>query len=50
MALSYRVLRCINSSYYNLPRKIDSIRQAIIILGLDTLRQLCGLLCLQGMR
>jgi EAL and modified HD-GYP domain-containing signal transduction protein len=49
VALSYRVLRCINSSYYNLPRKIESIRQAIIILGLDTLRQLCGLLCLQGM-
>jgi EAL and modified HD-GYP domain-containing signal transduction protein len=48
VSLSYRVLRCINSSYYNLPRKIDSIRQAIIILGLDTLRQLCGLLCLQG--
>lgn len=48
VSLSYRVLRCINSSYYNLPRKIDSIRQAIVILGLDTLRQLCGLLCLQG--
>ena len=47
VALSYRVLRCINSSYYNLPRRIDSIRQAIIILGLDTLRQLCGLVCLQ---
>ena len=49
VALSYRVLRCINSSYYNLPRRIDSIRQAIVILGLDTLRQLCGLLCLQGL-
>lgn len=48
VSLSYRVLRCINSSYYNLPRKIDSIRQAIVILGLDTLRQLCGLVCLQG--
>jgi EAL and modified HD-GYP domain-containing signal transduction protein len=48
VTLSYRVLRCINSSYYNLPRKIDSIRQAIVILGLDNLRQLCGLLCLQG--
>ena len=48
VALSYRVLRCINSSYYNLPRKIDSIRQAIVILGLDRLRQLCGLVCLQG--
>ena len=49
VSLSYRVLRCINSSYYNLPRKIDSIRQAVVILGLDTLRQLSGLLCLQGM-
>jgi EAL and modified HD-GYP domain-containing signal transduction protein len=48
VSLSYRVLRCINSSYYNLPRKIDSIRQAIVVLGLDKLRQLCGLLCLQG--
>jgi c-di-GMP phosphodiesterase len=49
VSLSYKVLRCINSSYYNLPRRIDSIRQAIVILGLDTLRQLCGLLCLQGL-
>ncbi len=49
VSLSYRVLRCINSSYYSLPRKIDSIRQAIVILGLDALRQLCGLLCLQGL-
>jgi EAL and modified HD-GYP domain-containing signal transduction protein len=48
VAMSYHVLRCINSSYYNLPRKIDSIRQAIVILGVQSLRQLCALLCLQG--
>jgi c-di-GMP phosphodiesterase len=48
VAMSYHVLRCINSSYYNLPRKIDSIRQAIVILGVESLRQLCALLCLQG--
>jgi len=48
VSMSYHVLRCINSSYYNLPRKIDSIRQAIVILGIDHLRQLCCLLCLQG--
>ncbi len=47
VAMSYHVLRCINSSYYNLPRKIDSIRQAIVILGIESLRQLCALLCLQ---
>jgi EAL and modified HD-GYP domain-containing signal transduction protein len=48
ISMSYHVLRCINSSYYSLPRKVDSIRQAIVILGLDHLRQLCSLLCLQG--
>jgi c-di-GMP-related signal transduction protein len=48
VAMSYHVIRCINSSYYNLPRKIGSIRQAIVILGIEQLRQLCSLLCLQG--
>ncbi|HEY6482002.1 MAG TPA: HDOD domain-containing protein [Steroidobacteraceae bacterium] len=48
VSMSYHVLRCINSSYYNLPRKIGSIRQAIVILGIQQLRQLCTLLCLQG--
>ena len=48
VSMSYHVLRCINSSYYNLPRKIDSIRQAIVILGVESLRQLCALLSLQG--
>jgi EAL and modified HD-GYP domain-containing signal transduction protein len=48
VSMSYHVLRCINSSYYNFPRRIDSIRQAIVILGIDNLRQLCALLCLEG--
>jgi EAL and modified HD-GYP domain-containing signal transduction protein len=47
-SMPYRVLRCINSSYYNLPRKIDSIHQAIVILGLDNLRRLCTLVALQA--
>ncbi|MBV8805828.1 MAG: HDOD domain-containing protein [Sinobacteraceae bacterium] len=48
VSMSYHVLRCINSAYYSLSRKVDSIRQAIVILGIDQLRQLCSLLCLQG--
>jgi EAL and modified HD-GYP domain-containing signal transduction protein len=48
VSMSYHVLRCINSSFYSLPRKVDSIRQAIVILGVDQLRQLCSLLCMQG--
>jgi len=48
VSMSYRVLRCINSSFYNLPQKVDSIRKAIVILGLESLRQLCTLVALQG--
>ena len=47
LSMSYRVLRCINSSYYSLPQKVDSIRQALVLLGMDNLRQLCSLAALQ---
>lgn len=47
VSMPYRVLRCINSSYYNLPRRIDSIHQAIVILGIDNLRRLCTLVAMQ---
>lgn len=48
LSISYRVLRCINSSFYNLPHKVESIRQAIVILGLDNLRQLATLVSMQS--
>ena len=48
VSMPYRLLRCINSSYYNLPRRVDSIHQAIVILGLDNLRRLCMLVALQN--
>lgn len=48
VSMPYRVLRCINSSYYNLPRRIDSIHQAIVILGIDNLRRLCTLVAMQS--
>jgi EAL and modified HD-GYP domain-containing signal transduction protein len=47
VTMSYRVLRCINSSFYGLPHKVDSIHQALVLLGMDTLRQLCLLAALQ---
>jgi EAL and modified HD-GYP domain-containing signal transduction protein len=47
LSMSYRILRCINSSYYGLPQAIDSIRQALLLLGMDNLRQLCSLAALQ---
>lgn len=33
VALSYKILRVVNSAYYSLPRTVDSIKDAIILLG-----------------
>jgi putative nucleotidyltransferase with HDIG domain len=38
--LTAKVLKVSNSAYYGYSRRIDTIRQAIIILGLDTLKSL----------
>lgn len=38
--LSMKVLRAVNSSYYALPRKIGSINQALVILGMEELKKL----------
>jgi EAL and modified HD-GYP domain-containing signal transduction protein len=48
VSLSYRVLRCINSSYYGYTKKVESIRQAIVMLGLEKVRQLCALIALRS--
>ena len=47
LGLSYRILRCINSSYYGFSKKVDSIRQSVMILGFERLRQLCALVALR---
>lgn len=36
-ALTVKVLRLCNSSYYGLPRKINSIQEALVYIGTDTL-------------
>lgn len=46
--ICYRVLRCINSGYYHWPHPIESIRQAIVKLGLDELRAICSAVLLAG--
>jgi len=38
--LSAKVLRIANSSFYGLPRKVGSIREAVTVLGFDTIRAL----------
>jgi EAL and modified HD-GYP domain-containing signal transduction protein len=38
VSLSYKLLRYINSAYFNLPRRIDSIHRAIVLLGTRNVR------------
>jgi EAL and modified HD-GYP domain-containing signal transduction protein len=38
VGISYKLLRIINSSYYSLNKKVESIQHALVILGLKTLK------------
>jgi EAL and modified HD-GYP domain-containing signal transduction protein len=46
--ISYKLLRYINSSKFGLRRKIDSLRQAIVLVGLQGVRTLAMLVSLAG--
>ncbi len=46
VALSYKILRYVNSAFLALPRKIETIRQAVIMLGRETIRSLAALMTL----
>ena len=46
VGLSYRLLRYLNSAYYQLQRPLDSIRQAILYLGLNELRRWASLMAI----
>jgi EAL and modified HD-GYP domain-containing signal transduction protein len=46
LALVHRLLRFLNSGYYNLPQKVGSVRHAIVMLGLENLRRLCAIVAL----
>ena len=38
VAFSFRILRYVNSAAFALPRKIESVHQAVVILGLQTIK------------
>jgi EAL and modified HD-GYP domain-containing signal transduction protein len=44
VSLSYKVLRLINSAYYSLPRKINSVEESIVLLGINNLSNLIALI------
>ncbi|MBU8920594.1 MAG: HDOD domain-containing protein [Bacteroidales bacterium] len=49
VSLSYMLLRLINSAYYTLPREIDSIQEALIMLGIEKIRSWLSILLLSRM-
>ena len=48
VSLSYKILHYINSSFFALRRKIDSLHQALVLLGLDNVRNWVSLIALSG--
>ncbi len=48
VALSYKLLRYINSAYFSLPRRVESIQRAVALLGLQTIRSWATLISLSG--
>ena len=48
VTLSYKVLRFINAAQFALPRKVESINEAIIYLGLNSIRRFASMLSLAG--
>jgi EAL and modified HD-GYP domain-containing signal transduction protein len=49
-ALSYKVLRYVNSAAMGLPRKIDSIRRALVVMGLQKIRVWASLMAMSGVK
>ena len=46
IALSYNLLRFINSAFFSLPRRVDSIRDALVLLGALNVRKWATLMAL----
>lgn len=49
VGLSYRLLRYMNSAYYQLQRPMDSIRQAVLYLGTRQMRRWASLMAISAM-
>lgn len=49
VGMSYRLLRCINSSYFGMRREVGSIREAVTLLGVGEVQKLCWLMLLSGL-
>jgi EAL and modified HD-GYP domain-containing signal transduction protein len=49
VSISIRVLRCINSAAFGMRREVQSIRQALLLLGLAPIRSWASVWCVAGL-
>ena len=49
VSISYKILKLINSAFFGFPKKVESIRHAIVLLGRKQLAAWASLLVLSGM-
>jgi c-di-GMP phosphodiesterase len=48
VGLSYRLLCYLNSAFFNLPRRVASVREALVLLGMRAVRRWATLMALSG--
>jgi len=48
VSLSYRLLRYVNSAMFSLPKKVESLRHAVVFLGLKTVKEMVMVLAMSG--
>ncbi len=46
--LTFKIIRIVNSSLFNLIRKIDSIEEAVVLLGVQEIKRWCALIAFSG--
>ena len=49
VSLSYKLIKLVNAPFFGVAREVDSIKQAIVLLGRDEIRKWVSLLALGGM-
>ncbi|MCJ8273859.1 MAG: HDOD domain-containing protein, partial [Psychrosphaera sp.] len=48
ISLSFKLLRCLNSAAFALPKKVESLRQGVVYLGLKTIKSWATIIAFSG--
>ena len=48
VSLSFKLMKLVNSPFFGVPKEVDSVKRAIVLLGRDEVRKMVSLLALSG--